>query len=258
VMLRTIRGLIQSIHLRLIAGKMLLIGGLALAVAQLPFVGALDIAAVDSLRDHGTHLLTAIALGVTELASTGVILPLAAGAVVVLAALRHWRGAVALAVSVLATQGVVSLGKALMSRPRPDEHATAVDPSGFSFPSAHSASAVALYVMLAVIAGSALRRRISAPAWAGAIGLVAMIGFSRVYLGAHYPSDVLAGWLTGGIVVIASWALLRPSAGAAGRGGGLAVSECRPVFATPVGGESADPGVSSKRGHAGAPRARQD
>jgi membrane-associated phospholipid phosphatase len=217
-MLQTIQELSRSIHVHLIAGNMLLIGGLALAVAQLPFVNALDIAAVDSLRDHGTRLLSAIALGVTELASTDVILLLAASAVVLLATLRHWRGAVALAVSVIATQAVVSLGKALMSRPRPDEHATAVDPSGFSFPSAHSASAVALYVMLAVIAGSALRRRISAPAWAGAIGLVAMIGISRVYLGAHYPTDVLAGWLTGGVVVIASWALCTrlpaPRAGA--------------------------------------------
>ena len=44
-------------------------------------------------------------------------------------------------------------------------------------------------------------------AWAAAIALALAIGVSRVYLGAHYPTDVLAGWLTGGIVVLGAWAL---------------------------------------------------
>jgi undecaprenyl-diphosphatase len=108
---------------------------------------------------------------------------------------------------VLATQAVVTLAKALVSRPRPDAEGAVIDPSGFSFPSGHSASAVALYVMLAVIAGSALHKRVSGIAWLGAILLAVMIGLSRVYLGAHYPTDVFAGWLVGGILVIGSWAL---------------------------------------------------
>jgi undecaprenyl-diphosphatase len=82
-----------------------------------------------------------------------------------------------------------------------------VEPSGFSFPSAHSASSVALYVMLALIAGSAMRKRVWGPVWLAAIAMVAMVGMSRVYLGAHYPTDVFAGWLIGGILVLGSWAL---------------------------------------------------
>jgi undecaprenyl-diphosphatase len=197
----------QSTCFRLIGAKLLLAAALAVAVAKLSFVGALDVAAVDSLRTHAIGWLTTIAEGVTELGSTDAILVATAGAAVFLAARRHWRGAVAVSLSVLATQAVVSIGKALMSRPRPEEHAAGIDPAGFSFPSGHSASAVALYVMLAVIAGSALRKRASAPVWAIAIGLVAMIGLSRVYLGVHYPTDVIAGWLTGGAVVLVSWAL---------------------------------------------------
>jgi undecaprenyl-diphosphatase len=94
-----------------------------------------------------------------------------------------------------------------MSRPRPDADSAIVEPSGFSFPSAHSASSVALYVMLALIAGSALRKRVWGPVWVAAILMVAAIGISRVYLGAHYPTDVFAGWLIGGILVLGSWAL---------------------------------------------------
>ena len=61
--------------------------------------------------------------------------------------------------------------------------------------------------MLALIAGTALRGRVRGSAWAAAIALALAIGLSRVYLGAHHPTDVLAGWLTGGILVVGAWAL---------------------------------------------------
>jgi undecaprenyl-diphosphatase len=199
--------LIRSTHARLIAGKVLLFVSLAIAVAELSIVARADIALADSIHSLTTGWLTTCALAVSELASTDVILIATAGAVVALAASRHWRGAIALAISVLATQAVVSVAKGLTERPRPDEHGAMVDAGGFSFPSAHSASAVALYIMLALIAGTALRGRVRGSAWAAAIALALAIGVSRVYLGAHYPTDVLAGWLTGGILVVGSWAL---------------------------------------------------
>jgi membrane-associated phospholipid phosphatase len=199
--------LIRSTHARLIAGKLLLFVSLAIAVAELSIVARADIALANTIHSLTTGWLTTAALVVTELASTDVILIATAGAVVALAARRHWRGAIALAISVVATQAVVSVAKGLTERPRPDEGGAMVDPGGFSFPSAHSASAVALYVMLALIAGTALRGRVRGSAWAAAIALALAIGISRVYLGAHYPTDVLAGWLTGGILVVGSWAL---------------------------------------------------
>ena len=198
---------IRSTHARLIAGKLLFFVVLAIAVAELSIVAKADIALANSIHSLTTGWLTTGALAVTALASTDVILIATAGAVVVLAARRHWRGAIALAISVLATQAVVSVAKGLTERPRPDEGGAIVDPGGFSFPSAHSASAVALYVTLALIAGTALRGGVRAPAWAAAVVLALAIGISRVYLGAHYPTDVLAGWLTGGIVVLGAWAL---------------------------------------------------
>jgi undecaprenyl-diphosphatase len=199
--------LFSSTQARLIAGKLLLFVVLAIAVAELSVVARADIALANSIHSLATGWLTTAAMVVTELASTEVILIATAAAVVVLAARRHWRGAIALAISVLATQAVVSLAKVVAERPRPDEHGAIVHPSGFSFPSAHSASAVALYIMLALIAGTALRGRIRDSAWALAIALALAIGVSRVYLGAHYPTDVLAGWLTGGILVVGAWAL---------------------------------------------------
>jgi undecaprenyl-diphosphatase len=211
---------IESVHARLIVGKLLIVATLAIAVTQLPAVTHMDLATVQLVHQHTTGSLTAVFLAVTQLASTDVILIVAAGAALLLAVKHHWRGAVALAISVLATQAVVSVAKVLMSRPRPDDASAVVEPAGFSFPSAHSASAVALYAMLALIAANAMRNRPSAPACAAAAGLVIAVGASRVYLGAHYPTDVLAGWLIGGVVVVGSWALCsrlpagRPTAAA--------------------------------------------
>ncbi len=206
-MRRAIPEPIRSTHARLIAAKLLVIAVLAIAVAEISAVAKADVVLADSIHSPAAGWLTTAALAVTELASTDAILIATAGAVVLLAAKRHWRGAVALAASVLGTQVVVGIAKVAMARPRPDESAAIIDPPGFSFPSGHSASAVALYVMLALIAGSALRKRAWGPAWVAAVALVTLIGLSRIYLGAHYPTDVLAGWLTGGIVVLASWAL---------------------------------------------------
>jgi membrane-associated phospholipid phosphatase len=200
--------LVRSTHARLIAGKLLIIAVLAIAVTELSIVANAEIALAESIHSLTTGWLTTVFLAISELASTEVVFLATAGAVVLLAARSHWHGAVALALSVLATQAVVAVAKGLMSRPRPADEASVVDPSGFSFPSAHSASAVALYLMLALIAAGVLRGRVRAPIiWGAAAALVLVIGMSRVYLGANYPTDVLAGWLTGGVLVVGSWAL---------------------------------------------------
>ena len=77
-----------------------------------------------------------------------------------------------------------------------------VAPHGFSFPSGHSLMSFCIYGVLAGL----LTARIQSPAWrvliwSGAAVLVAAIGLSRIYLGVHYPSDVLAGYLAAAVWV---------------------------------------------------------
>ena len=82
--------------------------------------------------------------------------------------------------------------KALFHRPRPSEVFAGL---GYSFPSGHSFFAVTLYGMMAywLTRATPARRWV----WVPAVLLILAIGFSRIYLGVHYASDVLAGFCVG-------------------------------------------------------------
>ena len=169
----------------------------------------LDLAAVKLLHRLGTDEITALATGITDLGATRsifLVMAVTAGSLV----LRGlWAGAVTVAVSVTATQAVVYGIKALVARGRPPAASSFVDAAGYAFPSAHAASGVALYGLLSLFVLRRLRGRVRIAAGALALLGVGSIGLTRVYLGAHYPSDVLAGWLVGAIVAAGAWQLGR-------------------------------------------------
>lgn len=183
------------------------VAALGVAATASELFAAADAAASGLAQADWLAALRQLSREASALAGTDLILPVTAVAVAGLALARHWHGAVTLAVSVLATQAVVHLVKTVVARPRPEANGTVAEAAGHSFPSAHSATAVALYATLAFLAARGLegRARIAALGLGGLV--VAAVGLSRVHLGAHYPSDVLAGWLTGGFLVLGSWML---------------------------------------------------
>ena len=71
------------------------------------------------------------------------------------------------------------------------------DPAIYSFPSGHALATAALFP-LAAHSLARIRPKLARPAWIAAILLVLFVSFGRLYLGVHWPSDVLAGWLLGG------------------------------------------------------------
>jgi len=113
------------------------------------------------------------------------------------------RHALMIAACGLGAPAVMEVLKQFHDRPRPSV-VTPVDPTiGLSFPSGHTLAATAIYLTLGVlIASAADRRRIKVFVMVIAVLLAFTVGFTRVYLGAHYPTDVVGGWMVG-----LAWAL---------------------------------------------------
>ena len=132
--------------------------------------------------------------------------------VALLAFLIHGRRrhALVLAGTVLLAELSSDIAKTFYGRPRPElvPHGSYVYSA--SFPSGHSTMAAATYLTLAVlIASLEPNRGTKTMVFLLAAALVVAIGFSRVYLGVHWPSDVLAGWCLGAAWALASWSVLR-------------------------------------------------
>ncbi|ATQ41797.1 phosphatase PAP2 family protein [Caulobacter mirabilis] len=157
----------------------------------------------DPERPIGPSWLLTAATDVTALGSVTVLAMVVLFVAGLFAAVRRWREA---AVMVLAAGGGVALSqglKALFGRDRPDEALRLVEAVNASFPSGHAMLSAVVYLTLgALVARFVRRRRVKAVVMAGAVGVALLVGASRVYLGVHWPSDVLAGWCLG-----AAWAL---------------------------------------------------
>ncbi len=116
---------------------------------------------------------------------------------------RH-RSAGLLLLAIAGGQIFSHVAKAIFDRPRPDlvPHGTLV--SSASFPSGHSMMAAVVWLTLAaMVTRTEPRRVLRIYLTALAIAVTLAVGFSRVWLGVHWPTDVLAGWAAG-----AAWALI--------------------------------------------------
>jgi undecaprenyl-diphosphatase len=88
--------------------------------------------------------------------------------------------------------------KVLMQRPRPQLHEPLVHLATFSFPSGHAVASTVFYgVMCALVFTHARSRAVRSAAALVAVAMVLLVAFCRVYLGAHYLSDVIAGVAVG-------------------------------------------------------------
>jgi undecaprenyl-diphosphatase len=132
--------------------------------------------------------------------------------VAVVAFLMHGRRrhALVLGATVLLADISSEALKRIYGRPRPDlvPHGSYVYSA--SFPSGHSTISAATFLTLAMlIASLEPKREVKALVYVLAMGMVLAIGFSRVYLGVHWPSDVLAGWCLGAAWGLGAWSVLR-------------------------------------------------
>jgi len=117
---------------------------------------------------------------------------------------RRYHMVVFLLVATLGATGMNYLMKLVISRARPAVVPHLTDVTSLSFPSGHSAMSAAVYLTIgALLAQSVKKRRLKLYFVLIALLITGMVGLSRVMLGVHYPTDVLAGWASG-----LAWALL--------------------------------------------------
>ncbi len=146
----------------------------------------------------------------TALGGAVVVIMLSLLVIIYLALRRRWTRVVLLVVTVAGGYALSNGLKNVIDRPRPDivPHLTHV--SSASFPSGHSMMASIVYITLgALLAQAAERRREKVFFLAVAFLLSGIIGFSRVYLGVHFPTDVLAGWCAGTVWAFGCWLVAR-------------------------------------------------
>ena len=121
-----------------------------------------------------------------------------------------------LLVSVVGASLINTAMKLMLHRPRPEvvPHLTYV--SNDSFPSGHAMISAAVYLTLGIMLAETQKRAIARSYIVAFSGLlVILIGCSRVYLGVHWPSDVMAGWAFGGVWALAVFAANRVLHGSA-------------------------------------------
>jgi membrane-associated phospholipid phosphatase len=165
------------------------------------WVSAFDAAVGVPVHAMRTPVLTTFFYLCTLMANTGTIVFLTAVAIIVLALRRRFAEAILVFVVVAGGQALGTLVKNLVVRERPPASQALIPlPGSYAFPSGHALAAVLLYGVLAfLVARAAHTRTARIGVMAGAVVLVGLVGLSRVYLGVHWPSDVVAAWILGGL-----------------------------------------------------------
>jgi len=157
-------------------------------------------------QPRGPWGLHEAAADLTSLGGIAVLTLFAFVALGVLLILRKHLSAVLLVIGLAGAVGLSEGLKALFGRQRPPADYQAVDTLNASFPSGHALLATVFYLTVAVMMTRAFpQRRLKIYVLGVGILFAVMVGLTRVYLGAHWASDVLAGWGVGAAWAMALW-----------------------------------------------------
>jgi undecaprenyl-diphosphatase len=140
--------------------------------------------------------LTEAMQDLTHLGAVGVLAILLGASLLAFWATDHLGSAALLARSMASAIVLENAAKFAFQRQRPEPFFNIVAPETFSFPSGHSFFSACFYGCLALLVTSqAANPIVRSMIWILATAIIGAIGFSRIYLGVHYPTDVVAGYL---------------------------------------------------------------
>lgn len=195
-----------------LAAAAFLLVGLGIVIArgqQFAFDRALLLAmreAAPGGLPQGPVWLKQVMIDVTALGGETVLTGIVVITAGFLAVARRWLTFWLVLGGTISGSWLVGLFKSLIGRPRPALIDHLVDAWSGSFPSGHAANSATIYLMIALMLAQIVERRAARRYLIGvAVLLVAAIGVSRVYLGVHFPSDVIAGWAFGALWALGWW-----------------------------------------------------
>jgi len=173
-------------------------GGLTQYVVSHKHSAQLDTHVTAWVVAHRAGWLTGIMRVVTWVGSTAVIIPLGLIVGGWFVRRRHeWRPLILLTAAVAGAVALYDIIKHLVGRPRPPQAIWIGHFPAAAFPSGHATQTVAFYSVLALILGTGRSPRVKLALWSAAVLVALVVGFSRIYLGAHWLTDVLGGYALG-------------------------------------------------------------
>ncbi len=171
---------------------------------------SLDSVLRDLAHSLAAPLVTSLMRQVTAIGGYEFLIPLVIVSAAYLVKTERRRDAAFFATGAAAGELFEQVFKHSLRRARPEAFFGLESPATFSFPSGHALMSCIIYGMLAAAITTQLRDRMARGlVWAGAAGLIGAIGFSRVYLGMHWPTDVIGGYSLGVAWLVALRAFWR-------------------------------------------------
>ncbi len=157
-----------------------------------------DLRVLNIVKEFRTPVVSEIMIFITSFAKKEVVIVGAIAVSILLYLLKRWYYALSLVFSISCGEIFTYILKNMIARPRPPLDLALLQEKTFSFPSGHAFVAVSFYGMLCYFAFRGLKKKkLRIPVLLLLTTLILSIGLSRIYLGVHWPSDVLAGLVSG-------------------------------------------------------------
>jgi undecaprenyl-diphosphatase len=173
---------------------------LAFSIQESPHGLKVDIFLLQKIHSHSQASLDFLATQLTDLGVFRGVFPIALIVSGFLVFSQKWRSLSYFLLAIISSALICRMAKIIFQRPRPHVWELLYTPSDYSFPSGHAMSSMTLAIALIIISWQTSWRWLTL--LTGGI-YVLFIGWTRLYLGVHYPTDVLGGWM-----LSISWAII--------------------------------------------------